>query len=310
GTIFDALVHQKTRLEADGSDVAGNRARGDEVGVGREPHLACGERLAKLGLIDVTVARKYDRNDLSSLVAKEESLEERASGLPERRLECIDALSSRSRDLSASRDAVRARRSPCHVSRRLFHVRAVIAIRADSDPVFPDLGQHLELMRDVTAHRPGVRLDANSIEPQPFEGVLVRTELRRVALLQSGLVDVEAVRVLHHELADTEKPRARSRLVATFRLEVIDDLRHLLVALDFLHRMEMHEFLVRVAHHELTAVVVFRAECDGLEHVPPAGLLPQLRGSEDGHLHLLRADPILFLADDLLDLLLHPEPER
>ena len=165
-------------------------------------------------------------------------------------------------------------------------------------------------MRDVPAHRPGVRLDAYRIEPHPLERALVCAVLRRVALLQAGLVDVEAIRVLHHELADTEKPRARSRLVATFRLEVIDDLRHLFVALDLLHRMEMHELLVRVAHHELTAVVVFRAERDGLEHVPSAGLLPQLRRSEDGHLHLLRADPILFLADDLLDLLLHAEPER
>src|SRR5207245_9076202 len=36
GTVLDTLVHQKTRLEADGSDVAGNRARGGEVGVVRE----------------------------------------------------------------------------------------------------------------------------------------------------------------------------------------------------------------------------------------------------------------------------------
>src|SRR5207245_9215591 len=101
---------------------------------------------------------------------------------------------------------------------------------------------------------------AYRIEPHPLERALVCAVLRSVALPQAGVLDVEAIRTLHHDLADTEKPRARSRLVATFRLEVIDDLRHLLVALDLLHRMEMHELLVRVAHHELAAVVVLRAE--------------------------------------------------
>src|SRR5438094_6151018 len=69
GTVLDTLVHQKTRLEADGSDVAGNRARGGEVGVVRELHLAGRQDLANLGLIDVAVAGKHDRNDLSGLIA-------------------------------------------------------------------------------------------------------------------------------------------------------------------------------------------------------------------------------------------------
>ena len=165
-------------------------------------------------------------------------------------------------------------------------------------------------MGDVAAHRPGVRLDADRVEAHPREGPLVRTVFGGIALLEPGLVGVEAVRVLHHELARAEEPGARARLVAAFRLEVIDDLRQLPVALELLLRVQVHELLVRVAHHELAPVVVGGAEGDRLERIPTAGLLPRLGGRQDGHLHLLCADAVLLLANDLLDLLRDAEPER
>ena len=91
---------------------------------------------------------------------------------------------------------------------------------------------------------------------------------------------------------------------------MVDDLRQLLVARQLLHRVQMHELLVRIAHHELATVVVLRPEGDRLERLPAARLLPWLRRRQDGHLHFLRADAVLLFADDLLDLLLHAEPER
>src|SRR5207237_3978313 len=66
---------------------------------------------------------------------------------------------------------------------------------------------------------------------------------------------------------------------------------------------------VRVADHVLAAVVVLRPERDRLERVPPPGLLPVLRRRQDRHLHLLGADPVLLLADDLLHLLRDAEPQ-
>ena len=44
--------------------------------------------------------------------------------------------------------------------------------------------------------------------------------------------------------------------------------------------------------------------------VVPAALLPHLRGVDDRHLHLLAADRVHLLANDLLDALVHPEPQR
>src|SRR5438874_1327061 len=86
---------------------------------------------------------------------------------------------------------------PMRASRGLLHVRAVIAVGADGDAILADLGQHLKLMGDVAAHRTGVRLNADRVETHPHERLLVRAELRGVALLESGLIDVEAVGVLH-----------------------------------------------------------------------------------------------------------------
>ena len=165
-------------------------------------------------------------------------------------------------------------------------------------------------MRDIAAHGAGVRLDADRVEPHAFEGARVRAVLRGVALLEPGRVRVEAVSVLHDELADAQESRAGTRLIAALGLEVVDDLRHLAIALDLLFGVLMHELLVRVADHELAAVVIGRSEGDRLERFPPPGLLPGLRGRQHRHLHLLRADPVLLLADDLLDLLGDTEPER
>ena len=164
-------------------------------------------------------------------------------------------------------------------------------------------------MRDVATHRPRVGFNAYRIEAHALERARIRPMLGGVAPFETRLVDIEAVRVFHDELARAQNACAGARLIAPLRLEVIDDLWHLLVALDLLHRVQVHELLMRVAHHELAAVVVFRAEGDRLQHLPPAGLLPCLRGREDGHLHLLGPDAVLLFADDPLDLLSDAEAE-
>src|SRR4029077_8936660 len=116
GAILDPLVHQKARPQANGSDIARHRADSGEVRVVRELHVPRRERLAKLGLVEVAVARKHDRNDLSRLVSQQEGLKERASRLPQRSLESLDARGCGRRDLAPRGYAVGAREMPLRVS--------------------------------------------------------------------------------------------------------------------------------------------------------------------------------------------------
>jgi len=165
-------------------------------------------------------------------------------------------------------------------------------------------------VRDVAAHRARIRLDTGRVEADPLEDALVRAVLRLVALLEPGLIGVERVRVLHHELARAQQSRARTRFVPTLRLEVIDHDRQLTIRKDLRRRVRVNGLFVCVAHHELTPVVVLGAERDRLQRLPAAGRLPEVAGGQDGHLHLLAADAVHLLADDLLDLRRDAEAER
>jgi hypothetical protein len=87
---------------------------------------------------------------------------------------------------------------------------------------------------------------------------------------------------------------------------VVEDLRQLLVRLQ-LARVERDRLLVRQREDERTAVAVLDLPELG-DRVAPGGL-PQLRRRKDRHEHLLPADRVHLLADDLHDLLVHAPSE-
>src|SRR4029077_14833848 len=98
--------------------------------------------------------------------------------------------------------------------------------------------------RLAAAHHPRLRLHLVVLEPAPPEDLVVRALMRTEARLESFLVAVERIRVLHDELADADETRARPRLVAVLRLEVVPGLRQLPVALE-LACMKRERLLMR-----------------------------------------------------------------
>ena len=139
---------------------------------------------------------------------------------------------------------------------------------------------------------------------------LVGGPVLAIAHVEPGVVEVARVRVLHHELADADEAATGARLVAELRLEVVDDHRQLAIALDDVAQEDRDDLLVghREDHVPLGPVL----EADQLRpdlEVAPA-LLPDLRGMDDGHLHLLPTDRVDLLADDLLDPVADPLAER
>ena len=160
------------------------------------------------------------------------------------------------------------------------------------------------------AHDPDVGADRDRVEPEALERPLVRLVLVAIALVEAGLVAVAAVGVLHDELADADQPAARPGLVPELRLEVVDHHRQLAIALDDVAEQDRDDLLVghREDHVALAAVLEPDQLRPDLEVA--AALLPDLRRMDDRHLHLLGADPVLLLADDLLDALAGPEAQR
>ena len=127
------------------------------------------------------------------------------------------------------------------------------------------------------------------------------------APLEPLLVAVERVRVLHDELAHADEAAARPRLVADLRLEVVEDLRQLPVRRD-LARVEGDRLLVRHRQDERAAHAVLQLQ--ELGDVVAAARLPELGRRDDGHEHLLAADRVDLLPDDLHGLLVDAPAER
>ncbi len=169
----------------------------------------------------------------------------------------------------------------------------------------PDGRQEVEGL--LSAHHPGLRLDGRVLETCPLEHPVVGPFVLAVRDVEPRLVAVERVRVLHDELAQPQKASARPRLVTLLDREVVEELRQLPIARDLL-RMERHGLLVGQRQHVLAAVSVLEAE--DLGDRVAARLLPELVGREHGHQHLLAADRVHLLTDDLHHLLVDAPAER
>ena len=103
-------------------------------------------------------------------------------------------------------------------------------------------------------------------------------------------------------------PGARARLVALLGLEVVEDLRQVAVGAHLARDVEGDALLVGHREHQVGAAAVL--ELEQLVDVVAAGALPQLRRLQHRHQHLLRADRVHLLADDLLDLAVRPPAGR
>ena len=84
----------------------------------------------------------------------------------------------------------------------------------------------------LAANRAAVRLYHYGVEPAPLEYICVRLHHLLVAEIETLFVGVEAVGVLHVELADPQQSSSRTLLVAEFRLNLVQDAGKVAVAVD------------------------------------------------------------------------------
>ncbi len=164
-----------------------------------------------------------------------------------------------------------------------------------------------EVQRLLPAHHPGLGLHGRVFEPDALEHAVVRLLVLAVGDVEPRLVAIERVPVLHDELAQPQEPPARARLVPLLDGEVVEQLGELAVARD-LPRVERHRLLVGQRQHVVASVPVLQAK--DLRDRVAARLLPQLVGRQHRHEHLLAADRVHLLANDLHDLLVYPPAER
>jgi hypothetical protein len=158
------------------------------------------------------------------------------------------------------------------------------------------------------AHHADVRLDPVPAQAAAVEDAVVGGDVPRVGVLETGLVAVEAVGVLHHELPRPQDAGPRSRLVALLHLELVEDQGQVAIGADLARHVIGDGLLVGHREHQRTVVSV--AQAKELGDLGAPGAAPELLRLQDGHQQLPGADRVELLPDDLLDAPMHSPARR
>ena len=305
----EVVDHDDGVAGADRRSVAGLHAGGLDLLDGRGPHATDGlDRVPELGLVDLVVAADDGRHQPAVAGHEERGLGRALRADAQERGERGDGGRAGRRDLLEGQRLLG--RGVGLGDGRDLAVRGVAARLAQDQHVLAGGVEEHELVGLRSAHDPDVRGDRDGVQAEALEGPDVGAVLRVVARVQAGLVAVAAVGVLHDELAHADQPAAGARLVAPLRLEVIDLHRELAIRLDDVGEEDADDLLVGHREDHVPAVAVLEATQLRPDRVVPAARPPDVGRVDDRHLHLLAADPVLLLADDLLDPVADPLAQR
>ena len=103
-----------------------------------------------------------------------------------------------------------------------------------------------------------------------------------VGHVEAARIKIKRIRILHDELAHAQQTGLRPRLITKLCLDLIPDLRKLLVAAQLAAGDECDNFLMRHSQAHVTPKPVFQAEHVIAHHLPAAGLLPHLSRMQSG----------------------------
>ena len=301
----DADVALERLDGADRTDAgAGHVAHGRVIG---HLHRLGAQITLELHFVDVAVAGNADHHRLA-VGHVDERLDERAAFKPHERGYLVDRLGARR--MHFFRRSLDLRASSFADALGFFGVGRVAAAVAEGDRVLAGIGERVEFVRHRVAHVAAVGLHRRRLEPAARENALVGAVHRPIRLVGCLGVGVEAVSVLHDELLRAHQSETRTRLVAEFRLDLIDVERQLAVGRNDVRHEVGHFLLGGRTHRHIALGAVFEAEHVRAHRVPAPGLLPKLGGLQRGHENLARAGGVHLLTHYLLDFLERAHPQR
>ena len=182
-----------------------------------------------------------------------------------------------------------------------FGIRRETALAADQVG-FARIRQCHELAGQRAADLAAVRFDGTEVQAQAIADALIGTAHLLVGLMQGFVGGMEAVRVLHDELAAAHEAEAGTALVAVLHLDLIQVQRELPVGAQLIAHQIGDDFLMGGSQAQAEPMTVVKAHHFGTVCIPTAAFRPQLSRLKDGHAHFLGTGGVHFLTDDLLDL--------
>jgi hypothetical protein len=168
----------------------------------------------------------------------------------------------------------------------------------------------VKLVRSGAADRAGIGSDGTELQSETSEYARIGVEHVAVFALQVIETAVERVPVLHQEFAAAHDTETRPDFVAKLDLYLVEVHGQLAVALHLLAYDIGNHLFVRRTNDEIALVPILAAQQFGTILLPAPGLLPQFCWLHCRHRQLDRPSAIHLLADDLLHLAQHAQPDR
>ncbi len=184
---------------------------------------------------------------------------------------------------------------------RHLTVLRVPAAVAQHERVLAERRQVHELVCPAATHDADVGPDGDHWQAASGEDLEVRVVMRPVLGVEARLVEIEAVGVLHGELAGADHPGPRAGIVSPLDLDLEDESRELSIRADLARGKAGDHLLVGHGEHHAPVAPVLKARELGTDLLIPAALLPELCGVHDGQRHLHAPDGRQLLAEDLFD---------
>ncbi len=161
--------------------------------------------------------------------------------------------------------------------------------------------QRLVFFGQQSAHDTCVSLDDAVIQTQAVKNAAVGVIHFRIAGIQSLLVDVKGIGVLHDEFTDPDQAEPRSGFVPVFVLDLVQVVGKVLVAAPIHGCSHREQFFMGRSQGVGFAIPVFQGEHVVPEGFPAAGLDIDFFRDNGRHQKFLGTFGIHFLADDFLD---------
>src|SRR5947208_11966709 len=131
-------------------------------------------------------------------------------------------------------------------------------------------------MRLAAAHGTRVRFYDDVVESASIEDLAIRPVMLVVSHIEAARIKIERVRILHDELADSQQTGFRPRLIAKLCLNLIPDLRQLLITTQLATSNGCDDLLMSHSEAHVTPKPVFETKHVVAHYIPAAGFLPQL----------------------------------
>jgi hypothetical protein len=271
--------------------------------------LARAQRLAQPQLVEVVIAPNQ-RGHRLAVGAVDEGFHETLRRNPEELRDLLDGGHARSGHALEGLLGLVFRVGRVRGGLGLIQAGPVVARRAHQHDVLAGISGLHELVGIGAAHGGGIGLDHQEGAAAALEDAAIGAVHLRIGAGEVGLVAMERVGVLHHELAAADEPAAGARLVAELGLDLVEHDGQLAVGLQGAAREVGDDLLVGGAQAEDALVAVGDADELGPPLLGAAAFAPQFLGVQGGQQEFLGAQGVHLLAHDRGDLAQHAPTQR